>query len=121
MVKKICIRTALVIFIIVFYLFVFLTGAVCIVFKGNFPAAKELVTVTMMETSAAKFIPKLFLGDAAVAEILANNTIDETVESVDRDLIKIPQNAKQAAENPQEVRQKEVKEIELVEVAGSTF
>ena len=46
-------------------------GAVALMCKGPSPTARDMFVTTMMETSAAKFVPRLFLSGAEIEAILA--------------------------------------------------
>lgn len=107
MVKKILSRTGIVILILLIYLFIFISGAVLICYKGGFSSAKDLVTVTLMETSAAKFIPEMFLSKEELEQIMALNTVKETDVEQNEQLVTVQENIGS--------------EIELKEVSGTTF
>ena len=62
-------------------------GAVTVVCQGPFPTAKELLVVTAMETSAAKFLARIHLTEEEIDHILNSNAVlapeevtDTTVE-----------------------------------------
>ena len=50
-------------------------GAVTVVCEGPFPTAKELFVVTVTETSAAKFLARIYLSAEEVEEILNSNAV----------------------------------------------
>lgn len=50
-------------------------GAITIICKGPFPTAKELFVVSVNETSAIKFLSRLYFSQEEVADILARNAI----------------------------------------------
>lgn len=52
-------------------------GAVALMCKGPSPTARDMFVTTMMETSAAKFVPRLFLSGAEIEAILHKNTVIE--------------------------------------------
>ena len=62
-------RFFLVLFTIVILAVVALVLVMNVIFKGPSPAARELLTMSLLEPSATKWIPGLFLGDEMVDEI----------------------------------------------------
>ena len=55
-----------------------LIGAVCAgnaAFRGPSETVRDLLTVSMQETSALKFVPRLFCSDAEVDAILEANSV----------------------------------------------
>lgn len=105
-----------------------LVGAVLILEYGPSQKARDLFVVSMMETSAAKFLATGFLGDDKVNEILAANSIKETDEITNTDLITIdPDNTEERDENeviPGSDGQKVDPDgdgIDIVDVKGGTY
>ncbi len=78
--------------------------------KGPSPTARDMFTTTMMETSALKFVPYIFLSDEEVTDILDGNTVFEPDTSTDTDI-------------PFEDRNEEIppETIELLDIAGDTY
>ncbi len=66
---KICRRFLLVLFTIVGMLVLFLCVILFEVFRGPSPAARDVLTMSLTEASATKWVPGLFLGDELVAQI----------------------------------------------------
>lgn len=54
-------RTAAVLGVTLFGVLATAYGAVALMCKGPSPTARDMFVTTMMETSAAKFVPRLFL------------------------------------------------------------
>ncbi len=84
-------------------------GATTIICRGPSPAARDLFVNTVMETSAAKFLARIYFSEEEIAAIRARNAvIDENVvtETVDFE------ETKSDSETP---------EFELVDVSGPTF
>lgn len=69
-------------FLMLFTLIFMLVGAVAIlcytVFNGPSPAARNVLTMTLLEPSATKWIPGLFMGDEAVEQIRADRGTELT-------------------------------------------
>lgn len=87
-----------------------LLGAVYLFCKGPSPTARNMFTTTMIETSALKFVPHIFLTAAEVDEILGGNAVFEPDTSTD-------------AEIPFEDRNESIPKdaIELLDIAGETY
>lgn len=62
-------RFFLVLFTVVLLAFAALVLVMNLVFNGPSPAARELLTMSLIEASATKWVPALFIGEEAVAEI----------------------------------------------------
>ena len=52
-------------------------GAGFVAFRGPSESLGDLLTVTMLETSALKFIPRIYYSKAEVDEILARNSVQD--------------------------------------------
>ncbi len=89
---------------------VLLLGAVFLFCKGPSPSARNLFTTTMMETSALKFIPRIFLSAEEVESILNDNAVYEPEINTD---VNIP------FEDRNESIPKDA--IELIDIAGATY
>lgn len=85
-------------------------GVVALMCKGPSPTARDMFVTTMMETSAAKFVPRLFLSKAEVDAILHKNTVIEGDIQTETSGGFIPRNE----EVPKDT-------IELLDVSGPTF
>lgn len=66
-------------------LLVFLVGASAVLCRGPSPGARDLFVNTCMETSALKFVPRLFLSDGQIESIRARNGVLESGGSTDTD------------------------------------
>lgn len=93
---------------------IMLLGVSYIFCKGPSPLASDLFVVTMMETSALKFVPALFFSQEEIAAIRARNTTAETFEITDESLIKIPAAEEIAADEKREP-------LEIIDISGSTY
>ena len=129
-------RSLLVLFTAVFIIAGGLLGAVLIVEFGPSEKARDLFVVSMMETSAAKFLATSFLGEEKVDEILAANAIKDTDEITDMDMVVIttPSNGNnEPDENVNDVHKAVIPGsdgqavdpdgdgIDIVDVVGSSF
>lgn len=84
-----------------------------VVFWGPSQTASDLLVASALETSALKFLPRLYLSQAEVEEALARNEVVPAAEVSDTSLIVIDAQAKEeTAETP---------EIEVVAVTGPTY
>ena len=66
-----------------------LLAAGFIVFRGPSPAWAAKATMTMQETSALKFVPRLYYSRAEMDEFFAENGVAETTEETDTSMIVI--------------------------------
>ena len=66
---------------------IFLLGTLFVTFRGPSPTARDMLTLSMLETSALKFVPVLFLSRPAVDKIVENNSVVETAAIADISLI----------------------------------
>ena len=64
-------------------LLIAVVGICWVLFKGPSPTARDLFVNSLLETSALKFVPSLFLSTEEVEEIASGNTVIETDESTD--------------------------------------
>ena len=64
-------------------------GAGRVAFKGPSRSLGDLLTVSMLETSALKFVPRLYYSKAEIAEIVARNEVGALDNETDTDMIVI--------------------------------
>ena len=62
-------------------------GAGFIAFRGPSQSLGDLLTVTMLETSALKFVPHIYYSSAQVDEIVARNEVAEVQDETDTSMI----------------------------------
>ncbi len=84
-------------------------GVITMICKGPFPTAKELFVVSVNETSAVKFLSRIYFTKEEVEEILAKNAVVVPDEVTD-----ITQPFVAAAKE-------ELDSIEVIDVYGSTY
>ena len=88
-----------------------LYALMAVIFYGPSETAGDTLTQTCLETSALKFIPRIYYSQEHVDEIVARNGVIEPDMPVDTSLIVI---------DKKEI-EKEEKPIELVELSGATY
>ena len=76
--------------ILLFWGLFFLFGAAAILFRGPSPAARDLAVATVMETSAAKFVARIYLSEREIEDILAKNAVALSDTVTDSKLVQIP-------------------------------
>ncbi|MDR1193896.1 MAG: phosphodiester glycosidase family protein [Peptococcaceae bacterium] len=84
-------------------------GALTVISYGPSPAARDLFVVSVMETSAAKFLAHLYFSSEEVENIIAGNEVAELEETSDSSLIQVP------------VERTDKSAIVVEEVRGNTF
>ena len=100
-------------FFILTLLLVFL-GIVCavtLVMRGPSVHARDLMTLSLLETSALHRIPGLFLSGEVISDIVASNTVEFKEQTVDTEKITIDEPAADDTAEP----------IEIFEIAGPTY
>lgn len=85
-------RFFLVLFTIIILVLIALILVMNVVFKGPSPAARELLTMSLLEPSATKWIPGLFLGDEMVEEIKNGKDYALAEEVTNTDMVTINKN-----------------------------
>ncbi len=87
------------------------------VFYGPSETARDQLVTSLLETSAAKFVPRLYFSEDEVNEIVARNAVVAPEENTDTSLVVIKANEPVDPDEPEE----EYQELELVEVYGPTY
>lgn len=103
-------RVLAVLGVLLAFLLAFLLAAVWMLCRGPSPAARDLLVNTVMETSAAKFVARIYLSEQEVQAILERNGVLESGEVTDETA---------AFEPPAESVPPET--IELHDVNGGSF
>ena len=105
-------------------------GAGLVAFRGPSRSLGDLLTVTMLETSALKFVPRIYYSQATVDEIIARNSVVDDGSQTDASMIVIagptqapdPNAAVQAQPTPPPENLITSEEgIEIYEVHGATY
>lgn len=104
--KKICICTGAILLELIFFVLLFVYGCAFVVYNSDNVKTKEILTLSLLETSAAYFIPELFLSDDEISRIILENTVTLSTAKTDTSLVNI---------------EKTNSEIELIEISGATY
>ncbi len=108
-------RTLLCLFTVVMLALCAVLGALYVVLRGPSQTACDLTVNTLLETSALKFVPRIYFTEEEVQQILARNTVIEPEEEIDTSMVVIRQSEEKTEDG------EEVKDIEIVEVNGATY
>ncbi len=91
-------------------------------FLGPSETVSNMLTMTLLETSAMKFVPRLFMRESEVEAIKIATMLVEPEEKVNTSLIQIPKfTQKETADATEGEAPSEVKDIEIVTVGGNTY
>ncbi len=85
--RRIAGRVALSVGTVIALVLVAALGAGFVAFRGPSQSLGDLLTVTMLETSALKFVPRIYYSKAGVDEILARNSVVADDSETDTSLI----------------------------------
>ena len=85
-------RFFLLLFTIVILVVAALVLVLNLIFNGPSPAAQEVLTMSLIEASATKWVPALFIGEERVAEIQASDGTELTEEVTDTSKVVIQKN-----------------------------
>jgi len=121
-------RTGLCVATLLFLVVFAALGAGRVGFKGPSQSLGDLLTVSMLETSALKFVPRIYYSQAEVDEIIARNSVDTGDRETDASMIVIAgptpepdaQAAVQATPKPANLLISE-DGIEIFSVEGATY
>jgi len=100
--------------VIVFLLF-FILGTITVVFRGPSETAKGLLATTLMETSAMKFVPRMYFSEEEVDLLLKKNSAVAVNEITDTSLVVI----EKKEESSEEIKPEE--NIEIIDISSSTY
>lgn len=100
--------------VIVFLLF-FILGTITVVFRGPSETAKGLLATTLMETSAMKFVPRMYFSEEEVDLLLKKNSAVAVNEITDTSLVVI----EKKEESAEEIKPEE--NIEIIDISSSTY
>ena len=89
MIRRVAWRSALSVMTFVVLVLVAMLCAGYQGFRGPSQTMGDLLTVSMLETSALKFVPRIYYSEAQVEEITARNSIADSEEETDTSLIVI--------------------------------
>jgi len=80
-------RGIIIFFSILGMVILFLLGTLFVTFRGPSPTARDMLTLSLLETSALKFVPGLFIPRELVNKIIENNVVVESAIITDTSLI----------------------------------
>lgn len=104
--KKLLLRMGCTLGVLLCFAFIFLYGSLHLIYNSENTKTKEVLTLSLLETSAAKFVPSLFLSETVITDIVAQNEVVYKTKT-DESLIEIENEGSEA--------------IELVEISGATY
>ncbi len=109
-VRRFVLKSFCVLFAMIFSVAALAFGAITLICTGPFPNARNLFVVSVEETSAAKFLSRIYFSEEEVQEILSSNAVLPPDDITD---VTAPFEPSVADEN--------VQDIEIIEVSGDTF
>jgi len=126
--RRVAWRVALSLLTLIGVVLVTALGAGFVAFRGPSRSLGDLLTVTMLETSALKFVPRIYYSKSTVDEIVARNSVADDFGDTDTSMIVIAGPTPEPAEAV-EVQATPVPEnlissedgIEIYEVHGATY
>ena len=99
-----------------------LIGTLSIIHYGPSEAARDILVLSAMETSAGHFLATWFLPEEEIQRIINDNSVTPTDVTTNPDLIKIPNSKDKENENPGNGEtQFDKNKIEIVDVSGKTY
>ena len=96
-------------------------GALSIIYYGPSVSARNTFTATVIETSALKFIARMFLSEEEIAQIVGNDDHSVNVEITRTDIIDIEYQAEQSTTENAENKPFDKNAIEIIDISGRTY
>ena len=112
---KIVGRIFIVLGLVILFLLFFILGTITVVFRGPSETAKGLLATTLMETSAMKFVPRMYFSEEEVDLLLKKNSAVAVDEITDTSLVVI----EKKEELSEEIKPEE--NIEIIDISSSTY
>ena len=112
---KIAGRIFIVLGLVILFLLFFILGTITVVFRGPSETAKGLLATTLMETSAMKFVPRMYFSEEEVDLLLKKNSAVAVDEITDTSLVVI----EKKEESSEEIKPEE--NIEIIDISSSTY
>ncbi|MBQ5315663.1 MAG: phosphodiester glycosidase family protein [Oscillospiraceae bacterium] len=112
---KIVGRIFIVLGLVILFLLFFILGTITVVFRGPSETAKGLLATTLMETSAMKFVPRMYFSEEEVELLLKKNSAVAVDEITDTSLVVI----EKKEESSEEIKPEE--NIEIIDISSSTY
>ena len=103
-----CVATALVLIVLAAY------GTLAGVIKGPSRTASDLLVISALETSAMKFVPRLFLSSPEIEVVRMRNRVEDMDEDTDTQLVQVQATDEDEAKD-------EIPDIEVIDIKGKTF
>lgn len=97
-----------------------LLGVIYVLEKGPSMKARDLFVISMNETSAAKFVPYIFLSQQEVYDILAANSFQDTDTVTDTELVVISDEPEKLVQENDNI-DPDGDGIDILDVSGGTF
>lgn len=114
-IKSYALRTLLCLLTAIVLVVVGLLGVLYVMFKGPSQTAGDLLVNTLLETSALKFVPRIYFSETEIEEIVARNAVIEPEEMTDTSMVTVKvQNDSQDVVDAEE-------DIEIIELTGATY
>lgn len=108
-------RIFIVLGLVILFLLFFILGTITVVFRGPSETAKGLLATTLMETSAMKFVPRMYFSEEEVELLLKKNSAVAVDEITDTSLVVI----EKKEESSEEIKPEE--NIEIIDISSSTY
>ena len=108
-------RIFIVLGLVILFLLFFILGTITVVFRGPSETAKGLLATTLMETSAMKFVPRMYFSEEEVDLLLKKNSAVAVDEITDTSLVVI----EKKEESSEEIKPEE--NIEIIDISSSTY
>ncbi len=112
-------RFFLLLFTVIFLVFGALVLLLNLVFNGPSPAAQEVLTMSLIEASATKWVPALFIGEERVAEIQASSGAKLEEEVTDTSKVIIQKNNAMTATSDEWAKYPDG--IRIERISGDTY
>lgn len=120
-VRTVVLRVLLALLTAILVILAVLFGIIFVFEKGPSPAARNIFCITCMETSGLKFVPRIFLSEEEVAEIVASNSIISSEELTNTDLVQIPDNTDKNPSDADKNIDPDGDGIDIFDVSGATY
>ena len=123
-IRRVVGRTLLFVFTVLFILVGGLYAVLNVVFRGASQTAGDRLTLTLLETSAGKFVPYLYYSAEEVAAIQERNKVVELEQATDTSLITIAAANRPGSDEdigPAGVLEEDRQDILVEEVKGATY
>ncbi len=126
--KRIAGRVGLSVGTVIALVLVAAIGAGFVAFKGPSESLGDLLTVTMLETSALKFVPRIYHSQAEIDQILKRNSVVEDDSETDTSMIVVAGPTPEPGQEPVQSTEPDPQNrvisedgIDVYEVHGATY